>query len=48
LCVTIAIRRTRSGDGALDPGVELGGELRLVSLDEVEEELTVPFRSWQA
>src|SRR5512133_2581161 len=31
-----------------DPGVELGGELEVTALDEVEEELTVAFRSRQA
>ena len=47
-CVATTTRRTRSADGVVDPVAELGGELRPVSLDEVEEELTIPFRTWQA
>src|SRR5262249_45327365 len=45
LCVTIAMRSTNGID---DPRVEPGGESGLGFLDEVEEELTVAFRSRQA
>src|SRR5438874_4343363 len=48
LCVTIVTRSTTLGDGVADPRVELGGESGVGSLDEVEEELTVAFRSRQA
>jgi hypothetical protein len=47
-CVTSAAVRMRSADGFVDPAVELGAEPWADSLDEVEEELTVAFRAWQA
>src|SRR6476659_3005517 len=43
-----ATRLTGLPDCIGDPGVELGGELGAWALDEVEEELTVAFRSRQA
>src|SRR5207247_8640008 len=39
---------TALGDGMADPRFELNGESGVGSLDEVEEELTVAFRSRQA
>src|SRR5512133_2581046 len=43
-----ATRLTGLPDRIGDPGVELGGGLGVGALDEVEEELTVAFRSRQA
>src|SRR6478672_2846348 len=43
-----ATRLTGLPDCIGDPGVEFGGELGAGALDEVEEELTVAFRSRQA
>src|SRR5690348_2999087 len=42
--VTTAARLT---DGMRDPPVEAGGELGVLSLDDVEDELTVSLRAWQ-
>jgi hypothetical protein len=42
------MRFTGLPDGIGDPGIEVVGEFGAVLLDEVEEELTVAFRSRQA
>src|SRR6188768_2101054 len=47
-CVTTAARRRGSARGGVDPGVEVIGELRPVTVDEVEEELAVALRAGQA
>src|ERR671935_675289 len=49
-CVITAARRTAfaSAGRGCDPVVDVVEELRLVTLDEMEEDLTVPFRARQA
>src|ERR671931_309832 len=48
-CVITAARRTASGSADLgcDSVVDVVGELRLVTLEDVEEDLAVPFRAGQ-
>src|SRR5437763_15629380 len=45
--VTTAARRTALGDRGPDPLVEVGWELWMLTLDEVEEHLPVPLRTGQ-
>jgi hypothetical protein len=37
----------RLGDGIRDPAIEVAGALRVLTLDEMEEELTISLRSGQ-
>src|SRR2546423_2926576 len=46
-CVTTAARRTALRDRGGDPGVDVVGELRALTVNEVEENFPVPLRAGQ-